>query len=58
MNPLISHEQLQDGVNNDARVDQAHTLSSCHMQHAGKAQKHSSGLPGLVVLPPQYFLCM
>lgn len=42
MNPLISHEQLQDGVNNDARVDQAHTLSSRHMQHAGKAQKHSS----------------
>lgn len=42
MNPLISHEQLQDGVNNDARVDQAHTLSSCHMQHAGKVQKHPS----------------
>lgn len=31
MNPLISHEQLQDGANNDARVDQAHTVSSCHM---------------------------
>lgn len=42
MNPLISHEQLQDGANNDARVDQAHTISSCHMQHAGKAQKHPS----------------
>ena len=42
MNPLISHEQLQDGVNNDARVDQVHTVSSCHMQHAGKAQKHPS----------------
>lgn len=42
MNPLISHEQLQDGVNNDARVDQVHTLSSCHIQHAGKAQKHPS----------------
>lgn len=42
MDPLIPHEQLQDDANSDARVDQVHTVSSCHIQHAGKAQKHPS----------------